>query len=172
MWVYIDGIVKIDTYAGTDSTADYVASKLLEHLPQQHGVRTVPVNGGRDNCFMYEHGNRIACNSIRTILIDGAMDGSSFDETLRAFARWLFRLANRAAVSYVLVEIQDELGRSYVLDDADLLALYEPVWTQELMTGRLPANDWKTTRALHFQGRSADDDGITILYDADSGCDG
>lgn len=47
MWVYIDGIVKIDTYAGTDSTADYVASKLLEHLPQQHGVRTVPFHTNR-----------------------------------------------------------------------------------------------------------------------------
>lgn len=129
-WSYIHGTIVVSPVGRTQAEKRYVLDTVLNHLPQVTGseedmnVYVIQKNGYNSSCSHDEFGqctnnliDRYGCKNRKygwlrmqdeyMLVVDGSLRDRDFEETLRAFQKWLIRLSKRVSVRSVLVKIND-----------------------------------------------------------------
>ena len=129
-WSYIHGTIVVSPSGRTQAEMRYVLDTVLNHLPQVTGseedmnVYVIQKNGYNSSCSHDEFGqctnnliDRYGCKNRKygwlrmqdeyMLVVDGSLRDRDFEETLRAFQKWLIRLSKRVSVRSVLVKIND-----------------------------------------------------------------
>lgn len=134
-WSYAKGVIEVTPYGRTQAECRYILETVLAHLPE--------VTGSEEN--MYTHliqcgGYNISCShnefsewvkdgwieyqNSYMITIEGHFRDREFEETYRAFIKWLTRLAKRVWVNSCLVKISGNTEnweeRTSIVDLGDL----------------------------------------------------
>ena len=129
-WSYIHGTIVVSPTGRTQAEKRYILDTVLDHLPQVTGseedmnVYVIQKNGHNSSCSHDEFGqrtnnliDRYGCKNREhgwlqmqdeyILVVDGSLRDRDFEETLRAFQKWLIRLSKRVSVRSVLVKIND-----------------------------------------------------------------
>ena len=136
-WTYIVGNVTVRMSEKTDEQAEYILKTVLKHLPKVCGsegdmevkvVNSDMITGWSshdefeawtDKEGHYEH-------QEFNIVINAYLRDTYFDETYRAFVKWLTRLAKRIRIDNGCVKISDGWKDNIVMIDCDpFYNLYE-----------------------------------------------
>lgn len=175
-WTYIRGTIEVTVPGRTQAEIQYILDTVLEHLPivtgsekdmVVHAVRRDGYScssscdefGMRTNNLVDYFGDRTRRRGFMQtqdqymLVIEASLRDREFEETKRAFMKWLCRLAKRVWVDDVLVRIWD-YEKSWTIDDREKFAdmdelptwAYgnkdgEPCWTEYLMWERDPRSD-------------------------------
>lgn len=167
-WAYINGVITVEPMGRTQPELRYILDTVLEHLPRVTGdegdmdVYVVQKNGHNSSSScdeFFAHTDNLVGDYgkgrsgwLRTqtqylLVVNGALRCRGFQETKRAFLKWLCRLAKRVRVQYVLVEVSSSDGRQLIQDDRfeDMFEYpswsydnpdHEPTWCEYLMWDR------------------------------------
>lgn len=137
-WTYINGTITVDAIGRTQAEKEYILRTVLDHLPLVTGseedmnVYLIQANGhdcSRSVDEFENHSNQLVdsydahsqkygwlkTQSKYIIVVNGALRDRTFDTTFAEFNKWLCRLAKRARIDKVLVELTGE-DRIYVFD--------------------------------------------------------
>ena len=129
-WSYIHGTIEVSPMGRTQAEKRYILDTVLDHLPRVTGsegdmdVYVIQKNGYNSSSSCDEFGQvtnnlvdhygyksrergwlRMQDNYI--LVVDGSLRDREFEETFRAFQKWLIRLAKRVSIESVLVKISD-----------------------------------------------------------------
>lgn len=138
-WTYINGTITVNAIGRTQAEKEYILRTVLNHLPLVTGserdmetylIQTKGYNSSSsvdefENCsnqLINSYGTHsqkygwLKTQSKYIIVVDGAFRDRTFNTTFAEFNTWLCRLAKRACIDKVLVELTGE-GRNYVFDD-------------------------------------------------------
>lgn len=139
-WAYAKGIVEVTPYGRTQAECQYILETALAHLPKVTGseedmyTHIVQCAGHNISCSHNEFGewNKGDWSDYQNnyiIVIEGHFRDREFDETYRAFVKWLTRLTKRIWVNSCLVRISGNTEnweeKSTVIDLNDLYDLFE-----------------------------------------------
>ena len=129
-WSYIHGTIVVSPTGRTQAEKRYVLDTVLNHLPQVTGsegdmdIYVIQKNGHNSSCSHDEFGQRtnnlfdrygyknrehgwLQMQDEYILVVDGSLRDREFEETFRAFQKWLIRLSKRVTVRSVLVKIND-----------------------------------------------------------------
>lgn len=138
-WSYIHGTIVVSPTGRTQAEKRYVLDTVLDHLPQVTGsegdmdIYVIQKNGHNSSCSHDEFGQRtnnlidrygyknrehgrIQMQDEYILVVDGSLRDREFEETFKAFQKWLIRLSKRVSVRSVLVKISD-YDRSKLIQD-------------------------------------------------------
>lgn len=141
MWTYINGTITVDAIGRTQAEKEYILRTVLDHLPlvtgseEGMGVYLIQANGydysssvdefkNRSNQLVDSYGahnqkyGRFKTQSEYIIVVDGALRDRMFDTTFAEFNKWLCRLAKRALIDKVLVELTGGTRHMYLTTTA------------------------------------------------------
>lgn len=115
-WSYAKGIIEVSPYGRTQAECRYILETVLSHLPKVTGseenmyTHIVQCAGTNTSCSHDEFGKYVQDGWMRyqsnyIIVIEGYFRDREFDETCRAFIKWLTRLAKRVWVMSCLIEV-------------------------------------------------------------------
>lgn len=139
MWTYINGTITVNAIGRTQAEKEYILRTVLDHLPLVTGseedmnVYLIQANGHDCSSSVDEFENssnqlvdsygahnqkhgRFKTQSEYIIVVDGALRDRMFDTTFAEFNKWLCRLAKRALIDKVLVELTGG-DTTYVFND-------------------------------------------------------
>lgn len=156
-WGHIIGTIKVWVPGRTQAECQYILSTVLNHLPRvpELEVHANQRKGYSSWCSQDELGNQIPIEYQEVYLLSIAADtkGVMFDELFRGFNKWLTRLAKRLVVLELLIQVEDDFGKSCIINDAcayrdinepfmsDERSGGEPAWVEYLMWERAK-DDW------------------------------
>lgn len=129
-WSYIHGTIVVSPTGRTQAEKRYVLDTVLDHSPQVTGseedmnVYVIQKNGHNSSSSHDEFGQRtnnpfdrygyknrehgwLQMQDEYILVVDGSLRDREFEETFRAFQKWLIRLSKRVIVKSVLVKIND-----------------------------------------------------------------
>lgn len=129
-WTYVHGTIVVSPTGRTQAEKRYILDTVLDHLPQVTGseedmnVYVIQKNGHNSSSSHDEFGQRtnnlFDCYGCKNrehgwlqmqneyiLVVDGSLRDREFEETFRAFQKWLIRLSKRVIVKSVLVKIND-----------------------------------------------------------------
>ena len=118
-WAYINGVVSVYVMGRTQPENRYILETVLEHLPkiQDADIYVIQKNGcssssSHDEFDNYSnlgkgYGGYFDIQSEYLLVIDGSLNGRTFDEVVKEFMKWICRLAKRVGVEDCLVKISD-----------------------------------------------------------------
>lgn len=121
-WTYITGQVKVYPFGSGQPAKRFVLEEVLDHLPRVWGsegdmVWHILQEDGYDHSCNHDefgvrtnltkHGRRGWWEEQSTyiVVLEGYLRDTCYEDTLRAFAKWLNRLSKRIMVSDMLVRI-------------------------------------------------------------------
>lgn len=155
-WSYIHGTIEVSPMGRTQAEKRYILDTVLDHLPRVTGsegdmdVYVIQKNGYNSSSSCDEFGQvtnnlvdhygyksrkrgwlRMQDNYI--LVVDGSLRDREFEETFRAFQKWLIRLAKRVSIESVLVKISDYDREKLIQDKNKYYSnLFEtPSWSGE-----------------------------------------
>lgn len=129
-WSYIHGTIVVSPTGRTQAEKRYILDTVLDHLPRVTGserdmnVYVIQKNGHNSSSSHDEFGQRtnnlfdrygyknrehgwLQMQDEYILVVDGSLRDREFEETFRAFQKWLIRLSKRVTVKSVLVKIND-----------------------------------------------------------------
>ena len=129
-WSYIHGTIVVSPMGRTQAEKRYILDTVLDHLPRVTGserdmnVYVIQKNGHNSSSSHDEFGQRtnnlfnrygyknrehgwLQMQDEYILVVDGSLRDREFEETFRAFQKWLIRLSKRVTVKSVLVKIND-----------------------------------------------------------------
>lgn len=129
-WSYIHGTIVVFPTGRTQAEKRYILDTVLDHLPRVTGserdmnVYVIQKNGHNSSSSHDEFGQRtnnlfdrygyknrehgwLQMQDEYILVVDGSLRDREFEETFRAFQKWLIRLSKRVTVKSVLVKIND-----------------------------------------------------------------
>ena len=129
-WTYVHGTIVVSPTGRTQAEKRYILDTVLNHLPQVTGserdmnVYVIQKNGYNSSSSCDEFGDMtnnltddygqksrrhgwLRMQDEYILVVDGALRDREFEETFRAFQKWLIRLSKRVTVRSVLVKIND-----------------------------------------------------------------
>ena len=155
-WTYIHGTIVVSPMGRTQAEKRYVLDTVLDHLPRVTGsekdmdVYVIQKNGYNSSSSCDEfgqitnnlidfHGNRsrsrgwLRVQDEYILVVDSSLRDREFEETFRAFQKWLIRLAKRVSIESVLVKISDYDREKLIQDKNKYYSnLFEtPSWSGE-----------------------------------------
>lgn len=146
-WAYTKGIIEVSPYGRTQAECRYILETVLAHLPKIIGSEEIMYThiiqcAGRNTfCSHNEFGEWVKDGWLEyqgnyIITIEGHFRDREFDETYRAFVKWLTRLAKRIWVDSCLVRISGNTAnleeKSTVINLNNLHDLFETYsWRSE-----------------------------------------
>ena len=151
-WVYVDGMIEIDTNSRSDAESMYIAQSVVNHLPQVHGSEgnveyyLSLKNEDSDYDYKDEFGNlsnltrgETAYSDFRwqtqvIIAVHGELRDTNFDAALREMTNMLNWLSSRIYVNTCLVRVRS-YGREFIFRDSN--REFKSSW----IAGR-SVNDW------------------------------
>lgn len=139
-WTYVHGSMVVSPTGRTQAEKRYVLETVLDHLPLVTGserdmnVYVVQKRGQNHssscdefgqytNNLVNSYGNKsrksgwLRMQDEYILVVDGSLRDREFEETFRAFQKWLIRLAKRVSVQSVLVKIYDYNKSTLIRDD-------------------------------------------------------
>lgn len=156
VWSYIHGTITVSPMGRTQAEKRFILETALNHLPKitgsegDMGVYIVQKNGHSSSCthdefMMYSNlGNDerhlendhpfFLTQDEYIVVLDAALRRWEYDETLRAFNKWITRLAKRVSIMGMLVEVNGyDRGKIFGRKEAEYyLSLNEsPSWWNE-----------------------------------------
>lgn len=122
-WTYVNGIIKVDTFALSDAEAMYKAQTVINHLPQITGsegpahvycIRPFGSNwssttdefGKETNLYTDHQFKTFEYQSDIIIALNGDLRDRRFDQTLRETTEWIARLSSRLGVYNCLISVE------------------------------------------------------------------
>ena len=129
-WSYIHGTIEVSPTGRTQAEKRYILDTVLDHLPRVTGsegdmdVYVIQKNGYNSSSSCDEFG-QVTNNLVDhygyksrergwlrmqddyILVVDGSLRDREFEETFRAFQKWLIRLAKRVFVEDIMVKISD-----------------------------------------------------------------
>lgn len=129
-WTYVHGTIVVSPTGRTQAEKRYILDTVLDHLPRVTGserdmnVYVIQKNGHNSSSSHDEFGQRtnnlfdrygyknrkhgwLQMQDEYILVVDGSLRDREFEETFRAFQKWLIRLSKRVTVKSVLVKIND-----------------------------------------------------------------
>ena len=178
-WTHIDGKIIVSPMGRTQAEKRYILETVLNHLPLVTGsegdmnVYIIQKNGTNCSSSCDEYGqmsnnlidsygnhNRNGWLEVQEeyiLVIDEALRDRRFNETFREFMKWLCRLSKRVWVKDVLVRINNDYDKQYVINEFGFDSPYsnmeeypswskgsdgEPCWCEHLMWERAKNSDY------------------------------
>lgn len=155
-WSYIHGTIEVSPTGRTQAEKRYILDTVLDHLPRVTGsegdmdVYAIQKNGYSSSSSCDEFGqvtnNLVGHYGYKSrkhgwlqmqdnyiLVVDGSLRDREFEETFRAFQKWLIRLAKRVSIESVLVKISDYDREKLIQDKNKYYSnLFEtPSWSGE-----------------------------------------
>ena len=120
-WTYIVGNISVRMMEKTDEEAEYILKTVLKHLPKVCGserdmevkvVNSDVITGwsSHDEFQAWTDKSGFDEHQEFNIIINAYLRDTFFDETHRAFIKWLTRLAKRLPIDDGVVKISDGWG--------------------------------------------------------------
>lgn len=123
-WTYVHGVISVDAFGRTQAEKRYILETVVQHLPKVTGseedmyTHIVQYAGYNESCSHNEFGiweGSIEMQSNYGIVVEGHFRDREFNQTLREFMKWFFRLCKRVQVDRCIVQVCDEYGHSVVI---------------------------------------------------------
>lgn len=147
-WSYIHGTIVVSPTGRTQAEKRYVLDTVLDHLPRVSGsekdmdiyiIQKSGYNssvscdefGENTNNLVDSYGNKsrkrgwLRMQDEYILVVDGSLRDREFEETFRAFQKWLIRLAKRLSVQSVFVKIHDYDKSTLIQDNKYYWNLFE-----------------------------------------------
>ena len=170
-WTYINGIVVVSPPGVTQHQKRYVLETVLDHLPvvsgserdmNVHVIQHAHYNGwsshnefGEPMLRGFRPGGRDSMDTQDeyTLVLEGCFRDREFEQTMREFTKWMYRLAKRVWVKDVLVRVCC-YEKEYIFRDARPFDAMtepfswnkesggEPAWTEYLFWDRAKNSDY------------------------------
>lgn len=179
-WSYIHGTIVVSPTGRTQAEKRYVLDTVLDHLPRVSGsekdmdIYVIQKSGYNSSVSCDEFGEHtdklldyrgnknqkigwLRMQDEYILVVDGSLRDREFEETFRAFQKWLIRLAKRLLVQSVFVKIHDNDKSTLIQDNKYYWNLFEytkgslgnidgePAWYEYLL--------WKPMNSNKFYPR-------------------
>ncbi len=150
VWTYVNGVIKVDTFANSSARAMYVAQTVVNHLPKisgsecdvQYYLSLVEGYNLSSNCDEFDQPSNL-CNRGRIhmfkaqtcvlITMDGSLRNREFHRTLFETTKALSRLSSRLLIQECLVSVRG-FRESFVFDNPKWLLDRERTnWVRDLL---------------------------------------
>ena len=130
-WTYISGMLKVSPNGMGDHAKAFVLNEVLDHLPLVPGSegpmewQVVQSNQYCGSCNHDEFGMRSNLKGrygwwedrgIFFVIVDGRLRDTFYEDTLKAFVKWLTRFAKRVRIEDMLVRVSGQ-KKSWNVDD-------------------------------------------------------
>lgn len=179
-WSYINGQITVSPMGRTQAEKRYILETVLNHLPIVSGSerdmetyiiqkRGTNVSSSHDEYgnmtnnlidrygYHSRHDGWLRVQSEYIVVVNASLRDREFDETYRAFVKWLCRFAKRVSFENVLVKINDYYKSAIISDDRNPDSPFykmnedpswckesngEPAWVEHLMWDRAKNSDY------------------------------
>lgn len=178
-WTYVSGMIVVSPMGRTQAEKRYILETVLDHLPLVTGsegnmdVYIIQKNGHDESSSHTEFGMWGGYRNWKTLstdiqskyilVVDGNLRDRMFDQTFREFQKWLCRLAKRAWVEDVMVEVKAYEEVSLIRNTNDIYTKMfedptwcnddeysEPNWCEYLMWDRARKYDYPMMLAYKY----------------------
>lgn len=135
-WTDIHGTIVVSLFGRTQAEKKYILDTVLDHLPvvsgsennmEVYSIQKRGYNMGSSHNEFNEWMGDKNCDNLSTqmqekyiLVVDGALRDRMFEETYKAFQKWICRLAKRIQVENVMVEIAGYEKKALVRNDNDV----------------------------------------------------
>lgn len=159
-WSRVFGTIVVEPRGKGQHAKTFVLNEVLDNLPVVWGSegnmvwRIFQSDGHNASCNCNEFGVRSNLKrwydeqTDYVIFVEGSLRDSTYEETLRSFSKWAFRLAKRVEIQDILVRVSgdshDWKVKSYLFDRAEPFkkAYISPESTDEWHSKRVSTN-WR-----------------------------
>lgn len=148
-WTYITGVITVSSIGRTSEENEFIIKTALNHLPIVSGYeQNMQVNISRsifmhesDICNEFGQDSNLLDNgwmhiySGYLLIVDAELRDRYFEETKKAFLKWLCRLSKRLYVSDICVKIYDDLGNRLIISEPEPFSDMQELsaWIRKMM---------------------------------------
>lgn len=140
-WTYICGTIRANILGATQAEKTYYLETVLKHLPLVSGSE-----GNMKPYVVLEHGYNGASNvdefdnlsnlgegywndfetqSNYLIVLSARLRDREFEQTMREFSKWFYRLAKRVWIDEALVRVSSSFGQEYLYKGENYIDFYD-----------------------------------------------
>lgn len=145
IWTHINGIIEVDVFGSAQYEIEYNLKKVLEHLPvvtgSEENMHIVSVKkpghcntssstdefGKRSNLARNGKGGLFSYQSQYILILSGDLRDRTFGRTYRELIKYLVRLGKRLMIDRMLINLEEEYGRSTIIKNEDY---YDNFWRE------------------------------------------
>lgn len=154
VWSYVTGVIEVDTFAGSDAEAMFLAQTIVDHLPKIDGseqcakfylnkMQGYETSSNADEFLQRSNLRRgehylglFKWQTHILITVNGSLRDADFEHALRDTTRMLARLSSRISVMNCLISVSSE-GKQFIFDNPDwILSRKDSGWADKLRIHR------------------------------------